>query len=172
MLAFILAAAFAGAAQPVSISGVDLQTGESAKINTEKGIVVAFLSARCPCSNSHIAELAALAKSYPEFQFIGVHSNHDEDLEPTRAYFRKVALPFPILQDNRAILADRFKALKTPHVFVYSGTGEKLYAGGVSDSHDFSQSGHKYLREALDDLSHGRAVRTSEGRTLGCVIQR
>lgn len=172
MLFFLLQVAVA-APQFTAFNGPNLLTGESTSVAAgKKGTVVVFLSSRCPCSNSHIGEIKALAAEHPDFRFVGVHSNHDEDAATSQDYFRKAELPFPVLQDDGATLADRFKALKTPHVFLFNESGARVYAGGVSDSHEFSKSDRKYLREALDDLSKGKPVRTTEGRTLGCIIQR
>lgn len=137
-----------------------------------KGVVVAFLSAVCPCSNSHLKELSALSNEYPDFDFFGVHSNTDEEKEPTQKYFREANLPFPTIQDSGARIADAYKALKTPHVFVILTSGEVAYQGGVSSSRNFDSADRKFLREALEDLKQHRAVKTPEGRTLGCVIAR
>lgn len=163
------------AALPFQISGksvIDdkqIQTGSLAK----KGLVVAFLSAVCPCSNSHLVELKKLKEDFPDFEFVGVHSNTDEDRQLTSSYFKTVNLPFPVVQDTGAKLANELKALKTPHVFVILEGGKTVYEGGVSSSRHFDdKKGRKYLREALIDLSAGRKVKTPEGRTLGCVISR
>lgn len=142
------------------------------KAQGKKAVVVAFLSAVCPCSDSHMQELSSLAKEYGDFEFIAVHSNVDEEEGPTKTYFTENKLPFPIVQDTGAKLADQFKALKTPHVFVVAPGGDILYQGGVSSSKDFARADRKYLREALSDLHAGKAVKTPEGRTLGCVISR
>lgn len=154
------------------IKGVDVVTGQSVTpaVKGRQGLVVVFLSAVCPCSNSHLQELAALAREYPAYAFIGVHSNSDEKKEPTQAYFEKAKLPFPVIQDEGSKIADELKAYKTPHAFVATLKGDVVYQGGVSDSHDLTSSSRKYLREALEDLAGHRPVRTPEARTLGCVI--
>lgn len=162
------------AAQQAKVSGADLFTGQPIEANSQnkKGLVIVFLSAVCPCSNSHLKELASLEKEYGEFSFVGIHSNTDEAKEPTLQYFKKADLPFPIVQDGEAKIADRLKAFKTPHSFIMKPDGEIAYQGGVSSSKDFERADKKFLREALEDLQAGRAVRTPEGRTLGCAISR
>jgi len=156
------------------LSGVDIVSSKPVKAEAEKkkGVVVVFLSAVCPCSNSHVQELRALTKKFPDFAFFGVHSNTDEKKEPTQAYFKNVNMPFPVIHDFDAKIADLFKASKTPHVFVLKANGEPAYSGGVSSSRNFDNADRKYLREALTDLQQDRSVRTPEGRTLGCVITR
>lgn len=156
------------------LEGQDLLKQKTIVVSSEnkKGLVVVFLSAKCPCSNSHVFEVQKLSQEYADFQFVAVHSNMDEDLKISLPYFEKAGLSFPVLEDQNTKLADELKALKTPHAFVYLANGEKVYEGGVSNSKDCERSDRLYLREALQDLEAGREVRTPEGRTLGCVITR
>ncbi len=156
------------------VMGENLLTGEKVRVSAEgkKALVVTFLSARCPCSNSHIGELKELAKTYSDFSFVAIHSNVDEPKSESKPYFEKAALPFPVIEDQAAELADQFRALKTPHAFVISQTGDRLYQGGVSSSMTFLKAEKKVLREALDDLQNSRAVRTPQARALGCAIAR
>jgi hypothetical protein len=156
------------------ITGENLMDGKAVTVSAEKGLgtVVVFLSALCPCSDSHNQELVALSKEYPEVQFLGVHSNLYESSDIAKPYFTRAAFSFPIIQDSQLKLANQFKALKTPHVFVISKRGEIVYRGGVSSSQDFNRADRKYLREALLDLKQNKPIHTPEGRTLGCAISR
>lgn len=171
---FILTAQFCFSAPIKSISGQNLLTSEKIELQTEgqKGLVVVFVSAICPCSDSHVQELNRLAKDFSDFKFVAIHSNVNEPLEMSQAYFKKAGFSFPVIEDQKAQLADQFQAFKTPHSFVVLPDGSFAYQGGVSNSHDFAKSKRKYLREALADIQAGRAVQTPEGRTLGCVISR
>ncbi len=160
---------------PKNLSGPDIISGrqtESQIGEKREGLVIMFLSSLCPCSNSHIIELNSLASKYPNFTFVGVHSNADEPREQARDYFQNVGVKFPVLQDDGAKIADEFKASKTPHAFIVTKNGKIAYQGGVSDSRDFGRSKRKFLRDALEDISSGHEVRVPEGRTLGCAITR
>jgi len=175
IILFLLGTSITTAAVPTTrVQGINLLTHETLTISSEgaQGLVVVFLSARCPCSKSHNDELQDLAKLHPRFRFVAVHSNVDESPELSRAYFEKQSFSFPVLQDEDAKLADRLRALKTPHAFLFGPQGDVLYQGGVSSSKDCTKADRKYLREALADLEAGRAVGTPEGRTLGCAISR
>lgn len=157
-----------------AFDGTELSSGKKIAVNTvnKKGLVVVFLSAKCPCSNSHVVEISHLSKDFPEFNFVAVHSNKDESLEKSKEYFANSKLPFLVIQDEENKIADEFKALKTPHVFVILADGKIAYQGGVSDSNNFAESHKKYLRDALTDIHDNKPVRTPEGRTLGCSIPR
>ncbi len=136
--------------------------------------VFIFLSAKCPCSDSHLAKLRETYDAFQAkgFRFLGIHSNVDESPEVTGKYFRERPLPFPVLQDERAQLADRFAALKTPHVFVVSPRGKLLFEGGLDGSKQAESTNVNYLRDALQAISVGKLPERSRVRALGCIIQR
>lgn len=158
---------------PFSLKGRDLISSKDLEMTSgSQGMVLVFLSSACPCSDSHVEELAKLSQDFPDFPFFAVHSNQDESVENSKPYFIDKKLPFPVIQDDHAVIADRYKALKTPHAFVLNPKGDVLYRGGVSDSAHFARSKTKYLRNALTDLKNQQAVKTPEGRTLGCLISR
>lgn len=155
------------------IIGKDLVLDRPIEVKGGKqGTVVVFLSARCPCSHSHIRLLSQLAMDFKDFNFVGVHSNADEPPSLSRPYFQNARLPFPVIEDADGRLADQFKALKTPHAFVVSLAGETLYKGGVTSSNEANLADRHYLQEALKDINLGIPVKTAEGRTLGCLISR
>lgn len=140
----------------------------------EKATVVVFLSSECPCSAAHEPVLKRL---YSEFSsrgigFIGLHANQDESPEEARKHFEAADLPFPVMADVKARLADHFGALKTPHAFVVSPSGEVLFSGGVDDSKDPAKAKQFYLADALRAISEGRAPEKKTARALGCVIKR
>ena len=130
------------------------------------------MSAKCPCSDSHVSLIKKLITQYPEFEFYAVHSNLDEDAKSTLEYFKKQNLPLKVIQDSNTKIADAFQAYKTPHAFVVGANREILYQGGVTNSSHADRADRFYLRDALEDLHSSREVRTKEGRTLGCVIMR
>jgi len=138
-----------------------------------KVTVVAFLSAKCPCSGSHEASLDQLAKIYHAkgYAFVGVHANQDESVEMATQHFKKSALSFPVVQDVGAKIADELKALKTPHVFVFEND-KVVFAGGVDDSADASRAKKFYLKNALAEIDAGKPVMVANARALGCFIKR
>jgi peroxiredoxin len=166
--------AFAALDSKSTVSGKNILTDETISMTAagKKALVVVFLSAKCPCSNSHMAELKSLSHDYPEFNFVGVHSNVDEAVDLSKTYFAQEALPFSVIQDASAAIADQYQAFKTPHAFVIQADGKILYQGGVSSSKTFAKADHKFLREALENIHLGQTVEKPEGRTLGCAIAR
>lgn len=162
-------------ALPTEVSGpsvLDSTQQIQLSLAHQQALVVIFMSAVCPCSNSHVREVTSLAKEFPEFRFVAIHSNQEESIEGAKAYFAEAKLPFPVIRDDKTKWADLFKASRTPHAFVVSSKGELLYQGGVSDSMQFESATKPHLREALEDLKKGRPLRNAKTRPMGCVISR
>lgn len=156
-------------------TGRDLLTGREVRFpsKADRTPVLVFLSARCPCSQSHESELKRLHARFSSagFEFIGVHSNQDETVAESKKHFKEAALPFPVIEDRGAKIADEFRALKTPHVFVLKGA-EVVFQGGVDDSADGARAKKHFLEDALVALQNGKPVEVSRARALGCAIQR
>ena len=157
------------------VAGIDLRTGTHFSSPTplsSKGLVVIFLSAKCPCSRSHENAIDKLAKEFSEFSFVGVHSNSDEDEGLAGLHFKEAGFSFPVISDKQAKIANELGALKTPHAFIVGPKGECWFNGGVDDTNDGSKAKNNYLKDALSDIREGKEPRKKTARTLGCVIKR
>ena len=179
LFALVIIATTIAAASPLApeYRGKDVVSGRDTQLKlnkAEKGTVVVFLSAKCPCSASHEVALKDLYREFQAqgFAFTGVHSNPDEDAALTTTHFKESALPFPVIQDGDQALANTFGALKTPHVFVVSPKGEILYQGGVDETHIAALAKKPYLKNALLAVAHGQAPDPKEVRVMGCAIKR
>ena len=159
---------------------LDLNFGKKHKIDLKaaqanRGTVFAFVSMNCPCSRNHENVLVRLHQEFSKkgFQFFGVHSNSNEAFEDSKKYFQSRSLPFPILEDQeKEGLAEHLAALKTPHAYILDNLGNILFQGGIDDSRDTARAKKHYLKNALQDLSEGKAVNQKAVRVLGCEIQR
>jgi alkyl hydroperoxide reductase subunit AhpC len=138
-----------------------------------KATIVVFMSAKCPCSASHEKTLNDLATEYTKqgFEFVGVHSNQDETAKAAGDHFKASAFSFPVVQDEKAKIANELKALKTPHVFILQNN-KIVFEGGVDDSADAAEAKKFFLKDALRELSEGKPVTLAKARALGCVIKR
>jgi thiol-disulfide isomerase/thioredoxin len=155
----------------------DVRNGNSVGLNLENldsPSVFVFLSTECPCSRSHAEILQELSREYGDkgFHFFGVHSLAKENTAEDDSYFQGGAWPFPILRDHDLKIANHFKAVKTPQVFVVSPEGKVLYQGAVSNRRDYAPTNQLYLKEALEEIKVGKAPRPSQRVSLGCVIPR
>ena len=168
----LLSICFAGV-QSGPIQGWDLRTQKSFEMPaTGTARAVVFLSAKCPCSNSHVEHLNELQKNNPKIQFIGIHSNSDENKEDSVTYFSNRGIDFPVLHDVGGRWADELKALKTPHAYLISPQGEVLFHGGVTSSSNASRAKEFFLKDALLALANNKEIQKTEARALGCAITR
>lgn len=161
---------------PATFEGENLLSSQKIQVSrvaeNKKGLVLIFMSTKCPCSNSHVSLLKKLAEQHKDFRFVVIHSNPEEPKAEAQTYFKSFAPNIEVIQDEKTKLADLFRAYKTPHSFVFNKTGEVVYRGGVTSSAHAPAADREYLTEVLQDLADGKPARLSEGRTLGCVISR
>lgn len=139
---------------------------------SKKTTVVIFLSKDCPCSKANLDYLNELARNYKEFTFVGVHSKKGSKLEEINAYLQDKKLNFDVLNDSDLKIADQFKALKTPHVFVVNTKGEIIYNGGVTDTTFPGNAKDHFLKTTLNEIQSNQIITHPETRTLGCFIAR
>lgn len=160
------------------LTGIDLRDVTSAQktldTNAAKATVIVFLSAKCPCSNSHEPTLKALAGKYQNqgFRFLAIHSNLDEDLAFSTRHFSETPLPFPVLQDTNSHWANTLGAFKTPHAYLISPQGEILFQGGIDDCHLAQEAKKHFLADAIEAVHQGKQPLVKQARALGCVIAR
>lgn len=160
-------------AAPGPIAGPDLRDGKTVKIDlSAPATVVAFISARCPCSMSHEALLRETAKEFPEISFVAVHSNSDENVVEAKKHFIEAKFSFPVISDPQSKIAEAWGALKTPHLFIVGKSAKLLYAGGFTESHVGTKAQHNYLKEALLQIRSGKTPEPAQRRALGCMIRR
>lgn len=156
------------------ISGLDLRTNKKIEVQQtkKKGTVYYFLSAWCPCSQGSFDHLNTLQKEYKNFDFVGFHSSVEVPKKDALDYFAKFKIDFPIIFDDEVVYADKFKAVKTPHIFVHGPKGKVLFQGGATNSRNPKNASKFYLKDALASLEKGEAPKIKNAKTIGCYIQR
>ena len=137
-------------------------------------VVVMFIATRCPVSNDYNGRMARLANAYQPrgFQFLGINSNKQEPVEEIAEHAGENSFPFPVLKDERNVVADRFGATRTPEVYVISPQGVVLYHGRIDDSQNAGRVKSRDLKAALDAVLAGQPVPAAETRAFGCTIKR
>ena len=154
-----------------SLKGVDHNNKEiEIKTNKSKATIIVFLSAFCPCSKSHLPLLGKMQEDNKDIQFIGIHSNYNENHAKAKSYFSKSKLNFPVIHDKDSSLAKRIGGLKTPHAFIVDNAGTIIYKGSVTNSSNASKAKENYLLQAINELNNGKAISTPVRKVLGCNI--
>jgi peroxiredoxin len=131
------------------------------KEKNSQGVVLVFLSCRCPYVAQARQPLADLKKEFGDkMTFVGVNANQNESVDDIKAD-AALNFPFPMLRDEGAKVADAYAAERTPEVFVIDPRGIVRYHGGVGD-----------LGAALREFTAGKAISKAEARAFGCTIKR
>jgi redoxin len=140
-------------------------------------IVVVFLSAECPVSNTYIPVLNKLAADYSPkgFTFVGAYVDPEAELPALREHARAYAIAFATADDRGHRLVGAAAAKITPEVAVFSESGALLYRGRVDDrvgDLGFARPAatHNDLREVLDAIVAGRSGPFPARPGFGCFI--
>ena len=136
--------------------------------------VVVFYAEDCPCFRVHEDRLRALAKAYADrgLRLILVDSEVSATAERDARAVAERGLPAIVL-DPGARLADALGADYATYTVVLDAQGRVRYRGGIdSDKERLHDDPDAYVRNAVDDLLAGREPRTTEGKALGCALQK
>ncbi len=148
-------------------------------LRDRKAIVVVFLGTECPINNAFVPVLAELHQAYSArgVAFLGINSNRQDTPDKVAAHARKFQVPFPLLKDVNAVVADQFGARRTPEAFLLGPDGKVLYQGRIDDQFGigYSRAGKPSRRDlavALDEVLAGKPVSVARTEVAGCFIGR
>jgi len=171
-----------GAAAPMSDAAMKSVDGSDVTIAGaagKKGTLVIFMCNHCPWVKmwqSRIAAVgnAAVAKG---IGVIAINPN-DPDQLPEDAYdpmvgqAKTLGLKFPYAVDATSDVARAFGATRTPEAFLFDAGGKLVYHGTVDDNARDEKAVKKaWLKQAVDAVAAGKAVKTAETKALGCSVK-
>jgi peroxiredoxin len=157
------------------------QGGKVVSLHQFKGkqaVVLVFMGTQCPIANAFLPYLAEVDKEYggKGVQFLGINSNVQDSLKEMTEHAAKTKVPFPVLKDERNVVADRIGAWRTPEVFVLDGEFQIRYQGRISDRFEHEgarpEATRQDLEEALNEVLAGKAVSVARTAVSGCFIGR
>ncbi len=143
-----------------------------------KAIVVAFIGTQCPVNNAYMPRLVELEKTYRDkgVPFVAINANEHDTQASITAHAKKFALSFPVLRDEKQLVANRFGAERHPIVYVLDDKHTIRYQGRIDDQYgigyDRAKPTRRDLAIALDELLDGKAVTTAITKVEGCFITR
>lgn len=139
-----------------------------------KAIVVMFIATECPVSNAYNSRMEKLFKEFSEkgITFLGINSNKAESVSRIKEHAKENGLTFPILKDEKNIIADKFEASVTPEIYVLNGNFDVLYHGRIDNSKSESEVVTQDLKNALNEILSGKEVSKKETKAFGCTIKR
>jgi peroxiredoxin len=147
-------------------------------LKDSKAVVVIFIGTQCPINNSLMPRLAELHKTYADkgVQFLAVNANHQDNPRRVAEHAQEFGIPFPVLRDTGASIADAFGARRTPEAFVLDGERKVRYQGRIDDQFGIGfqrpQPTRRDLAVALDEVLAGKEVSQPITPVAGCLIGR
>ena len=138
-----------------------------------KIVIVNFWSAECPHSaRTDGLIMNLLAEWNGEVELLSIAANRNESVQMVEETAKARRIP-NILIDARRVVADRYDAMTTPHVFVLDRDGILRYRGAVDDvTFRHREAIQFFLRDAVEALLQGRVPELSETPAYGCTIVR
>lgn len=154
-----------------------------------KNVVLVWYAKDCPAIVASGARLAATAKEFAKHKdvvMVAVNSDKndlkdakatkDADGKPVKAYakLRKhmadKKINFGMAVDKGGVLARKFQAKTTPHVFVIDAKGVVQYSGALDNDPRGRKKGDEYTNyavQAVTELKAGQPVSTKSSRPYG-----
>lgn len=136
--------------------------------------VYVFYNPHCPCVSAHVARLRELHDAYAPrgVQWFMVDSEVGASTERDATFESERTFGFPMLVDIGGKLARATGAEFATFAVIVDRAGNVRYTGGVDDDRShLRDEATPYLKDALEDVLAGRAVRRPEGKALGCALQ-
>lgn len=149
-----------------------------ADFGDSQAIVLAFLGTECPLAKLYGRRLQALADEYGDKKVtvIGVMSNQHDAVTEIAAYARQHDIEFPLLKDVGNRLADAAGAERTPEVVLLNADRKICYRGRIDDQYQIGvvrdRAEKQELRDALENVLAGQAVKVPTTEAIGCHIGR
>lgn len=137
---------------------------------------IVFLSFECPVSNSYVATLNDLVRTYQEkgLKLVGVVPG-ETDPEAITKWHHDYKLAFPLFADPELKAADALKATTTPEAFVLDRHQILRYRGRIDDAYSARlkrnvRISHHDLAEAIQAVLAGKPVTVPATRAVGCPV--
>ncbi len=160
------------------LPGVDGRRYSLASFKDKPALVVIFSCNHCPYVMAYEDRMVSVQRDYAAkgVQLVAINSNDDkaypEDGFPQMVKRAKdKGFNFPYLRDESQKVVEAYGGVCTPHVFAFDRSRKLRYRGRIDDSKDPSKVTSHDLRNALDDLLRGSAVRVPDTKPFGCSIK-
>ncbi len=133
----------------------------------------------CPYVLAALDRLKRLAQAYEDkgVQFVMVNSNDaarypDDSFEGMQTFAETHALPFPYLFDETQEVAQAYRTFRTPEILVFGEERTLAYHGRIDDNLKEPEKASTHeLKDALNALLKGDAVKEPETYALGCTVK-
>ncbi len=141
-------------------------------------VVLAFLGTECPLAQRYADRLAELAREFGPHgvAVVALDANRNDSAADIARFVRAHRLPYPVLRDPGARVADQLGALRTTEVFLLDEQRVVRYRGRIDDQYAVAvhraKPTRRDLAEAIAELLDGKPVATPATEASGCLLDR
>lgn len=147
-------------------------------ISEKEFTVYFFLLDECKICNEYGPELNDYFNQYnsDKIQFVGVFPNFSSKKENIKRFKEKYDIKFELKTDYFKKLSQKFDAKVLPEVFIYDHAKDEIVYRGRIDDRYVSIGKRKRvikqydLKDALDNISLGKDIKSSRTQAVGCLI--
>ncbi len=170
-----LSGSFAFAQSIFDIALKNINTEQSVTLkeyNSSKGMVIVFMSTKCPYAKYYELRLQAMANNYRDkgISFLMINSNSSEPNDLIKSQAKTINARY--LLDSSKELADLLGAKKSPEAFLLRVNGSIHYSGAIDDNPQVADDVQvSYLKNAIDGFLSGNPSLQDRGRPVGCMIK-
>lgn len=145
-------------------------------LKTNEYTVIMFMVPDCPLCITLSTPFSELSDSFPNVQFLAVHSGMQYDTIEINMYATTTKLKARIYRDYHYQVAHLLGATVTPEFFVVDRFANVLYHGLMDDrivtlGSYKQQWGNHYLQDAIKAVLASRTVAIKETKAVGCVLE-
>ena len=160
------------------LPGVDGKNHSLDSFEDKPVLVIIFSCNHCPYVKAYENRMVSIQRDYAAkgVQFVAINSNDvtsypEDSFSEMVKRSREKGFNFPYLRDESQKVVEAYGGVCTPHVFAFDRSRRLRYRGRIDDSKEESKVTTNDLRNALDDLVAGRAVRVADTKPFGCSIK-
>src|SRR5262245_19460759 len=160
----------------VRLTGVDGKMTTLHALKGKSAVVAVFVSFECPVSTSYVPLLNELAKTYQSknVAFVALAPTQDEPASLAKQA-KEFEQAFPLYRDDELKAARALSAKRVPEAFVLDRDLVLRYRGRIDDGYAArlqkkQKKEHDDLRDAVEAVLAGKAVREAVTEAVGCPI--
>lgn len=146
-------------------------------ITGSEGIVLIYMSNKCPFSTAYLDRLKQMNSDYPSLLFVLVngYTTSAESMVNMKTTWMDWDINMPYLADKEQLTIQQFNITKSPTVVVLKpvGNGYSIYYKGQIDNNPQVASDVKeaYLLENLNTLVEDKPPIHSNNQAVGCTVR-
>ncbi len=161
------------------LPGVDGKRYGLKDFASETALVIFFSCNHCPYVQAYEDRVIELQNEFRSkgVRFIAINSNDasnypDDSFDNMVARAQQRKFNFVYLRDDSQDVARAYGATHTPHLFVFDKERKLRYTGRIDDNwQEPAKVTKRYLRDALNALTQGKAPAEAETFAIGCTIK-